>query len=371
MKFVDEATIRVEAGDGGNGCVSFRREKYIPRGGPDGGDGGDGGTVYLQGDEGLNTLADFRFKRMHRAERGQNGMSRDKTGRKGDHQIVKVPIGTLAYDDETDELIGEVVREGEQLLVAQGGFHGLGNVRFKSSTNRAPRRSTSGSLGERRFLRLELKVLADVGLLGMPNAGKSSLIRAISAARPRVADYPFTTLHPNLGVVRVDASRSFVMADIPGVIEGAAEGAGLGIQFLKHLSRNRVLLHMLDVAPAEGTVDPVDEFRKIELELEKFSKELAALPRWLVMNKIDLLPDDKRDKVCDDILQQLSWSGPVFRISALQKSGTSELVYAIMDALEQSNEQSASIDSSKVREQSDEQSSSIDSSKVREQLDEQ
>jgi len=262
MKFVDEATIRVEAGDGGNGCVSFRREKYIPKGGPDGGDGGDGGSVYLVGDEGLNTLADFRHKRMHRAQRGQNGMGREKTGYKGEDRFVEVPVGSIVYDDETDECIGELVKEGERLLVAQGGFHGLGNTRFKSSTNRAPRRSTNGSLGERRFLRLELKVLADVGLLGMPNAGKSSLIRAVSAARPRVADYPFTTLHPNLGVVRVDDSRSFVVADIPGVIEGAAEGAGLGIQFLKHLSRNRILLHLLDVAPIEGMADPVDEFNE-------------------------------------------------------------------------------------------------------------
>lgn len=335
MKFVDEATIRVEAGDGGNGCVSFRREKYIPRGGPDGGDGGDGGSVYLQGDEGLNTLADFRFQRMHRAVRGQNGMGREKTGRKGEDRIIPVPIGTLAYDDETDELIGEIVRDGEQLLVAQGGFHGLGNVRFKSSTNRAPRRSTDGSQGEKRFLRLELKVLADVGLLGMPNAGKSSLIRAISAARPRVADYPFTTLYPNLGVVRVDASRSFVVADIPGVIEGAAEGAGLGIQFLKHLSRNRVLLHLLDVVPVEGGTSPVDEFRKVEAELEKFSSELAQLPRWLVMNKLDLLPEEERDAVCDSIVEALSWTGPQFRISALQKEGTGKLVYAIMDALDE------------------------------------
>ncbi len=335
MKFVDEATIRVEAGDGGNGCVSFRREKYIPRGGPDGGDGGDGGSVYLQGDEGLNTLADFRFQRMHRAERGQNGMGREKTGRKGEDRVIPVPIGTLAHDDETDELIGEIVRDGEQLLVAQGGFHGLGNVRFKSSTNRAPRRSTDGSQGEKRFLRLELKVLADVGLLGMPNAGKSSLIRAISAARPRVADYPFTTLYPNLGVVRVDASRSFVVADIPGVIEGAAEGAGLGIQFLKHLSRNRVLLHLLDVVPVEGGASPVDEFRKVEAELEKFSSELAQLPRWLVMNKLDLLPEEQRDEVCDAIIEALSWKGPQFRISALQKEGTKKLVYAIMDALDE------------------------------------
>lgn len=335
MKFVDEATIRVEAGDGGNGCVSFRREKFIPKGGPDGGDGGDGGSVYLIGDEGLNTLADFRFNRMHRAERGQNGMGREKTGYKGGDKVIPVPTGTIVYNDETDECIGEVLREGEALLVAQGGYHGLGNTRFKSSTNRAPRRSTDGTPGERRFLRLELKVLADVGLLGMPNAGKSSLIRAISAARPRVADYPFTTLYPNLGVVRVDASRSFVVADIPGVIEGAAEGAGLGIQFLKHLSRNRVLLHLLDVAPLDGSVDPVDEFHKVAEELAKFSDELAQLPRWLVLNKLDLLLPEEQEARCDHILQQLQWQGPVFRISALQGEGTEALVYALMEALEQ------------------------------------
>ncbi len=335
MKFVDEATIRVEAGDGGNGCVSFRREKYIPKGGPDGGDGGDGGSVYLVGDEGLNTLADFRFNRMHRAERGQNGMGREKTGYKGSNKVVPVPIGTIVYDDETDECIGEVLKEGEELLVAQGGYHGLGNTRFKSSTNRAPRRSTDGTPGEKRFLRMELKVLADVGLLGMPNAGKSSLIRAISAARPRVADYPFTTLYPNLGVVRVDASRSFVVADIPGVIEGAAEGAGLGIQFLKHLSRNRVLLHLLDVAPFDESIDPVDEFNKVAGELGKFSDELAQLPRWLVLNKLDLLPEEEQEGRCEEILQRLQWEGPVFRISALQKQGTEALVYALMDALEQ------------------------------------
>ncbi len=335
MKFVDEATIRVEAGDGGNGCVSFRREKYIPKGGPDGGDGGDGGSVYLIGDEGLNTLADFRFNRMHRAERGQNGMGREKTGYKGSNKVVPVPIGTIVYDDETDECIGEVLKEGEELLVAQGGYHGLGNTRFKSSTNRAPRRSTDGTPGEKRFLRLELKVLADVGLLGMPNAGKSSLIRAISAARPRVADYPFTTLYPNLGVVRVDASRSFVVADIPGVIEGAAEGAGLGIQFLKHLSRNRVLLHLLDVAPFDEAVDPVDEFNKVADELGKFSDELAQLPRWLVLNKLDLLSEEEQESRCEEILQRLQWDGPVFKISALQKQGTDPLVYALMDALEQ------------------------------------
>ncbi|MBT3347963.1 MAG: Obg family GTPase CgtA [Thiotrichales bacterium] len=338
MKFVDEATIRVEAGDGGNGCSSFRREKYIPNGGPDGGDGGNGGSVYIVGNEGLNTLADYRFNRMQRGERGQNGMSRDKTGRKGEHKFIPVPIGTLAYDDETDELIGEIVRDGEELLVARGGYHGLGNVRFKSSTNRAPRRITNGTVGESRFLRMELKVLADVGLLGMPNAGKSSLIRAISAATPRVADYPFTTLYPNLGVVRVDASRSFVVADIPGVIEGAAEGAGLGIQFLKHLSRNRVLLHILDAAPLDGVADPVDEFRKIEHELEKFSADLAAIPRWLVLNKLDLLPEEERDSVCADIVEQLSWKGPLFKISALKRDGTEPLVYAIMDSLEEADE---------------------------------
>jgi GTP-binding protein len=334
MKFIDEATIRVDAGDGGNGCVSFRREKYIPFGGPDGGDGGDGGSVYLVADEGLNTLADFRHQRRFRAERGQNGMGSNCTGKGGEDRVVPAPVGTVVRDADTGEEIGDLVKHGQKLLVAQGGFHGLGNTRFKSSTNRAPRQSTPGTPGEHRTLQLELKVLADVGLLGMPNAGKSTFIRAVSAARPKVADYPFTTIHPNLGVVRVDTERSFVVADIPGLIEGAAEGAGLGIRFLKHLSRTRLLLHLVDVAPFDPAVDPVQEVRKIAAELAKFSPELAQRERWLVLNKVDLLPQEERDACCRRIVDALQWQGPVFEISAIKGEGTRELCSRVMDYLE-------------------------------------
>ncbi|MGK0673472.1 MAG: Obg family GTPase CgtA [Halothiobacillaceae bacterium] len=336
MKFVDEAVIHVKAGNGGNGIVSFRREKFIPMGGPDGGDGGDGGSVYVVGHPDLNTLADFRFQRRFEAKRGQDGMGRNMTGAKGDDLEIPVPVGTMVYDADTGELIGDVVEAGQRVLVARGGFHGLGNTRFKSSTNRAPRQCTRGSEGEERQLRLELKVLADVGLLGLPNAGKSTLIRAISAARPKVADYPFTTLYPNLGVVRVEAHRSFVVADIPGLIEGAAEGAGLGIQFLKHLSRTGLLLHVLDIAPIDPAADPVRDAKVILAEVGKFSDELLHRPRWLVLNKLDLLPEDQREARCRAIIEGLGWSGPVFRISALSGEGTRELVYAIMDFLEQS-----------------------------------
>lgn len=335
MKFVDEATIKVRAGDGGNGCVSFWREKYIPKGGPDGGDGGDGGSVYLIANSNLNTLADFRHVRSFQAERGKNGMGRNMTGRKGDDCEIVVPVGTLVRDVDTDEIIGDLVADGQRLLVAQGGFHGIGNTRFKSSVNRTPRQSTPGSQGEIRSLQLELKLLADVGLLGMPNAGKSTLIRAISSARPRVADYPFTTLYPNLGVVSIESHRSFVVADIPGLIEGAADGAGLGVQFLKHLSRTSLLLHLLDVAPLDENVDPVDEFRKIEAELAKFSEDLAARDRWLVLNKIDLLPEDEREARCRDVVERLGWQGPVFYISGISKLGTQELSYRLMEELEQ------------------------------------
>ncbi|MGD8483684.1 MAG: GTPase ObgE [Thioalkalispiraceae bacterium] len=335
MKFVDEATIQVDAGKGGNGCVSFRREKYIEFGGPDGGDGGDGGSVYLVGDTNLNTLADFRYTRRFRAESGEQGKGRNMTGKSGEDLYIKVPLGTVVHDEDTQELIGDVVNEGQQLLVAQGGHHGIGNTRFKSSTNRAPRQSTPGTPGESRRLVLELKVLADVGLLGMPNAGKSTLIRAISGARPKVADYPFTTLHPNLGVVSVEAHRSFVVADIPGIIEGAAEGAGLGIQFLKHISRTRLLLHLVDVAPFDESIDPVEEVRTIEKEMLNFSPELADYERWLVLNKIDLLPDDERDSRCDEIIASLNWQGPVFKISAINKLGTRELCGRIMEYIEQ------------------------------------
>ena len=334
MKFVDEATINVKAGDGGNGCVSFRREKYIPRGGPDGGDGGDGGSVWLVADSGLNTLADFRYARRFEAQRGENGRGRNCTGAGGEDKLIRVPAGTLVYDDETGELMGDLVADGQRLLVARGGFHGIGNARYKSSTNRTPRQFKPGTPGEARRLRLELKLLADVGLLGKPNAGKSTFIRAVSAARPKVADYPFTTLHPNLGVVRVAEHQSFVVADIPGLIEGAAEGAGLGVQFLKHLSRTGLLLHLVDVSPFDGS-DPVEDVRIIAHELEKFSDELAGRERWLVLNKIDLLDEAERDARCDDIVRRLDWQGPVHRISAIAGLGTDALVHAIMARLEQ------------------------------------
>ena len=334
MKFIDEATIKVEAGKGGNGIISFRREKYIPFGGPNGGDGGDGGSVYLVANAELNTLVDFRFQRLYRAEHGQNGMGSDCTGKKGDDLLVQVPVGTTVSDVDTGEVIGDLVRDGQKLMVAQGGFHGLGNARYKSSTNRAPRKQSDGTPGEHRNLKLELKLLADVGLLGMPNAGKSTLIRAISSARPKVADYPFTTLYPNLGVVSLEPYRSFVVADIPGLIEGAAEGAGLGIQFLKHLSRTGLLLHLVDVSPYGGTGDPVDDVHKIEKELAKYSEELAHRARWLVLNKTDLVPEQDRARHCQDIIDRLGWQGPVFQISAMNSQGTRELCYKIMEYLE-------------------------------------
>ncbi len=335
MKFVDEASIRVEAGDGGNGAASFRREKYIPKGGPDGGDGGDGGSVYLVAESGLNTLVDFRHMRRHRAERGQNGMGRNCTGRSGEDTYVRVPVGTRVMDEDTEEMIGELLSHGQKLLVAKGGFHGIGNARFKSSTNRTPRQFTHGTEGEKRQLHMELILLADVGLLGMPNAGKSSFITNVSSARPKVADYPFTTLYPNLGVVSVGASRSFVVADIPGVIEGASEGAGLGIQFLKHLDRTRLLLHLVDIAPMDDAVDPVDEVRKIAAELENYSPDLAQRERWLVLNKVDLLTPDEVESMRDKLVAELSWSGPVYTISAVSGEGTGKLVYALMEHLDE------------------------------------
>lgn len=334
MKFVDEVTIRVEAGDGGSGCVSFRREKYIPKGGPDGGDGGDGGSVYLVGDSGLNTLVDFRHTRRHRAERGQNGMGRQMTGRKGEDLRVKVPVGTRIRDEDSGELLGEILADGETLLVAQGGQHGLGNIHFKSSTNRAPRQATPGTPGERRTLVLELIVLADVGLLGLPNAGKSSLIARVSSARPKIADYPFTTLYPNLGVVRVDAERSFVIADIPGLIEGAAEGAGLGMQFLKHLARTRLLLHLVDIAPLDERQSPVAAVRSIVAELEKFGDDLLARERWLVLTKTDLVTADEFTARRDRILAELGWCGPVYGVSAVSGAGLEQLTQALMSRLE-------------------------------------
>ena len=338
MRFVDEVTIKTIAGDGGNGVVHFRREKYIPRGGPDGGDGGDGGSVYLVGDNNLNTLADFRHVRTYTAESGQKGQGRQMTGKSGEDLEIHVPVGTLIYDDETRELIGDITEAQQKILVAQGGFHGLGNTRFKSSTNRAPRKCTPGSPGERRELRLELKVLADVGLLGMPNAGKSTFIRAVSSARPKVANSPFTTLYPNLGVVRVDETRSFVVADIPGLIEGASAGAGLGIQFLKHLSRTRLLLHILDIAPFDGS-NPVDDAKKILAELQKYSDELASKQRWLVLNKADLLPEQDLSQRRKEITDALDWKGPVYTISALGKTGIQQVVYDIMNYLTYEHEE--------------------------------
>jgi GTP-binding protein len=331
MKFIDEASIEVRAGDGGNGCVSFRREKYIPHGGPDGGDGGDGGSVILVADSGVNTLVDFRHNRKFTAMRGENGRGRNCTGKSGDDLVVSVPVGTVVHEAETGELIGDLVHDGQRLVVARGGFHGLGNVRFKSSTNRTPRQSKPGTPGEVRHLQLELKLLADVGLLGLPNAGKSTLIRAVSAARPKVADYPFTTLHPNLGVVRASAHRSFVMADVPGLIAGAADGAGLGVQFLKHLSRTRLLLHLVDLGPLG---DPVADVTAIAAELERFSPDLAARERWLVLNKTDLLTEAERLQHCSEVVAALQWQGPVFEISALTGDGTDRLVQAAMDYLE-------------------------------------
>lgn len=337
MKFVDEATIRVEAGDGGNGCLSFRREKYIPFGGPDGGDGGDGASIFMEADRNLNTLIDFRYLRIFRGPPGQKGMGSDCTGRGGEDLIIRAPVGTTIYDQDSDELIGDLVSHGQRIKVAQGGFHGLGNTRFKSSTNRAPRQTTSGSEGDKRNLRLELKVLADIGLLGLPNAGKSTFIRSVSSARPKVADYPFTTLQPNLGVVRIAEHRSFVIADIPGLIEGAAEGAGLGVQFLKHLSRTHILLHLIDIEPIDGS-DPVHNAELIINELTKFSTELADKERWLVLNKIDLLFSEQQEQRCADIVQRLNWQGPVFKISALAKIGTQELCYALMEYIEREEE---------------------------------
>jgi len=334
MKFVDEATIRIEAGNGGNGCASFRREKYIPFGGPNGGDGGDGGSIYFTTDTGLNTLADFRFKRIFRAMKGGNGMGQDRTGKSAEDLIVRVPVGTVVIDADTQEVIGDLTDIDQMLLVAKGGVHGLGNARFKSSTNRAPRKCTPGSPGECRNLLLELNVLADVGLLGLPNAGKSTLIRAVSAAKPKVANYPFTTLYPNLGVVRLGVDRSFVIADIPGVIEGAAEGAGLGLQFLKHLSRTRLLLHLVDLQPLEGTGDPAENIRSIENELKKFSDDLYDKPRWLVFNKADLVPAEERDVQCKHIVDAIKWPHRVYEISAISKLGTEQLMQDIMEHLE-------------------------------------
>ncbi len=322
MQFVDEAIIHVQAGNGGNGCVSFRREKFIPLGGPDGGDGGNGGAVWLVADEGLNTLVDFRHQRAFRAERGQNGMGKQMSGKGGVDCVIRVPVGTVVTNVETDEQIGDLTQDGERLLVAEGGHGGKGNVHFKSSVNRSPRRAIPGSDGEGRELRMELKLLADVGLLGFPNAGKSTFIRAVSAATPRVADYPFTTLRPHLGVVRIETDRSFVIADIPGLIEGAADGTGLGIQFLKHLARTSLLLHIVDIAPFEGEADPARQVRAIEAELGKYDPELLERPRWLVLNKADLLPPESREKTAKALIRKLKWKQPWYLASAIARENT-------------------------------------------------
>ncbi len=336
MKFVDEVSIRVKAGDGGNGCVSFRREKYIPRGGPNGGDGGDGGSVYMQADSGINTLADYRYAKLFKAERGTDGMGKERTGPSGEDLILMVPVGTRIINIETEELIGDLTHAEQRVPVARGGYHGLGNTRFKSATNRTPRKATKGSSGEARELRLELSLLADVGLLGLPNAGKSTLIRAVSAAHPKVADYPFTTLHPHLGVVFVEPHRSFLMADIPGLIEGAAQGAGLGARFLKHLSRTSLLLHVVDIASHD---DPADGICKIVHELEQYDPVLAQRDRWLVFNKVDLLPEPEVQACIDTVVDSLAWHGPVFSVSALNRQGMQPMMFEIMRYLEQAREQ--------------------------------
>lgn len=334
MKFVDEVEIRVRAGNGGNGSISFRREKYVPLGGPDGGDGGAGGSVYLVADAALNTLIDLRYGRVYGAEPGAKGMGRQMYGAAGDDLVIPVPVGTVAIDTGTSEIIGDLVEDKQRLLVAQGGDGGLGNVHFKTSTNRAPRQSTPGTVAEERLLKLELRLLADVGLLGMPNAGKSTLIRSVSRARPRVADYPFTTLYPNLGVVGMDAGSSFVIADVPGLIEGAAEGAGLGVRFLKHLQRTRLLLHLVDAVPFDPAHDPVEDARKIIGELGRFDAELVERERWLVFNKMDQLPENERQAWAEELVSQLEWTGPWFAVSAINADGTAPLCKAISEYLE-------------------------------------
>jgi GTP-binding protein len=335
LKFFDEATIEVIAGDGGNGAASFRREKFVPRGGPDGGDGGRGGSIFAVADRNINTLIDYRYARIHRAKRGENGRGADQYGKGADDIVLRMPVGTVISDADTGEVIADLARDGARALVAKGGQGGLGNLHFKSSTNRAPRQSTPGGTGEQRRLRLELKVLADVGLLGMPNAGKSTFIRAVSAARPKVADYPFTTLAPNLGVVRTDENRSFVVADIPGLVEGAAEGAGLGHRFLRHLQRTRLLLHIVDVAPLDPDADPVKDAKAIVEELRRYDQALHEKPRWLVLNKLDLVPEGEREKRVKAFVRAVRWKGPVFAIAAISGEGCRPLLFRIQDWLDQ------------------------------------
>ncbi|OIQ73414.1 GTPase Obg [mine drainage metagenome] len=333
MKFFDEAQIEVYAGNGGNGCMSFRREKFIPFGGPDGGDGGRGGSVVVEADTNLNTLIDFRYQRVFRARNGEHGRGSDCFGAGGEDMLLRVPVGTVIRDAESGETVADLTAHGQRVVIAHGGAGGMGNLRFKSSTNRAPRQSTPGEAGEQRRLHLELKVLADVGLLGLPNAGKSTFIAAVSNARPKIADYPFTTLHPQLGVVRAAQGRSFVVADIPGLIEGAAEGAGLGHQFLRHLQRTRLLLHLIDVSPPDPDADPVRDARAVVAELKKYDAELAAKPRWLLINKIDLLPADERDARVAEIVRRLRYKGPVFAVSAATREGLEPLVQRIAQAV--------------------------------------
>ena len=335
MKFVDEATIEVAAGDGGNGCASFRHEKYKEFGGPDGGDGGRGGHVWAYVDPNMNTLIDYRYQRKFEAKRGQHGMGSDMYGAKGDDVVLNLPVGTEIYDEETGDLLFELLTPGERVLIAKGGDGGFGNLHYKSSTNRAPRQKTMGHAGEKRAVRLELKVLADVGLLGMPNAGKSTLIASASNARPKIADYPFTTLYPNLGVVRVAPEKSFVIADVPGLIEGASEGAGLGHQFLRHLQRTRLLLHLVDVAPFDESVDPVQQAKAIVAELKKYDAELYAKPRWLVLNKLDMVPENEREALVADIKKRLRFKGPVYAISALARQGLETLMLDVYEAIAQ------------------------------------
>lgn len=338
MKFIDESNIHIRAGNGGKGIVSFRREKYVPMGGPDGGDGGDGGSVYMVGSHDLNTLSDFRNSRKYLAQNGASGQSRNKTGHKGEDIVIPVPMGTTVTVIETDEVITDIESDNEPVLVARGGFHGLGNARYKSSTNRAPRQCSNGSIGEQFDVRLELKVMADVGLLGLPNAGKSTFIRSVSSAKPKVADYPFTTLHPNLGVVSTAPYKSFVIADIPGLIEGASDGVGLGHKFLKHLQRTHMLLHIVDVKPLDSDIEPVDGAKKILKELEKYDQELIDKKRWLVLNKLDLVPEEEQEELCEAIIKGLDWQGPVYKISGINKQGVDQLCFDIMESIDAEKE---------------------------------